>query len=143
MSLRFNQDILTTKPDKGSGALIINKKENVSKMETISNDQSKFCSLAPDNNNTVKIESKMQRQPLQMHKDDLLIPTEVNEIIRPTGSHCPRMYGLPKIHKKDVRFRPILAMTGSAQHHLAKWFTSVLQPVLSLHSSHCIQDSLL
>ena len=51
------------------------------------------------------------------------------------------MYGLPKIHKKDVPFRPILSMTGSAQHQLATWLTSVLQPVLSLYSSYCIQDS--
>ena len=57
------------------------------------------------------------------------------------GSQRPRMYGLPKIHKKDVPFRPILSMTGSAQHQLATWLTSVLQPVLFLYSSYCIQDS--
>ena len=75
-----------------------------------------------------------------MHKDDLL-PTGVYEVIRLTGSQRPRMYGLPKIHKKDVPFRPILSMTGSAQHQLATWLTSILQPVLSLYSSYCIQDS--
>ena len=108
--------------------VIINKKDYVSKMESILNDQSKFCRLgpAPDNESTVKIESKIQRRLLQMHKDDLL-PTGVYEVIRPTGSQRPRMYGLPKIHKKDVPFRPILSMTGSAQHQLGTWLTSVLQ----------------
>ena len=141
-SLRSNQDILITKPDKGSGVVIINKKDYVSKMESILNDQSKLCRLgpAPDNDNTVKIESKIQRRLLQMHKDDLL-PTGVYEVIRPTGSQRPRMYGLPKIHMKDVPFRPMLSMTGSAPHQLATWLTSVLQPVLSLYSSYCIQDS--
>ena len=140
-SLHSNQDILITKPDEGSGVVIMNKKDYVSKMESILNHQSKFCRLrpAPDNDNTVKIESKIRRL-LQMHKDDLL-PTGVYEVIRPTGSQRPRMYGLPKIHKKDVPFRPILSMTGSAQHQLATWLTSVLQPVLSLYSSYCIQDS--
>ena len=51
------------------------------------------------------------------------------------------MYGLPKIHKKDVPLRPILSMTGSAQHQLAKWLTSLLQPVLQNLSSNCLSDS--
>ena len=41
------------------------------------------------------------------------------------------MYGLPKTHKKDVPLCPILSMVGSSQHQLAKWLTSVLDPVLS------------
>ena len=51
------------------------------------------------------------------------------------------MYCLPKIHKKVVPLRLILSMTGSAQHQLAQWLTSVIDPVHSLHSTHCIFDS--
>ena len=32
-------------------------------------------------------------------------------------------------------------MTGSAQHQLAKWLTSLLQPVLQNLSSNCVSDS--
>ena len=32
-------------------------------------------------------------------------------------------------------------MIGSAQHSLAKWLTSILDPVLLLYSTNCIQDS--
>ena len=31
-------------------------------------------------------------------------------------------------------------MTGSAQHQLAQWLTSVIDPVLSLYSTYCISD---
>ena len=58
--------------------------------------------------------------------------------IRPTGLQRPRMHGLPKIHKQDVPLRSILSMTGSAQHQLAQWLTSVIDPVLSLYSTYCI-----
>ena len=51
------------------------------------------------------------------------------------------MYGLPKIHKQDVPFRSILSMTGSAQHQLAQWLKSVIDPVHSLYSTYCISDS--
>ena len=63
------------------------------------------------------------------------------QAIRPTGSQRARMYGLPKVHKKDVPLRPILSMTGSAQHQLAKCLTSLLQSVLQNLSSNCVSDS--
>lgn len=51
------------------------------------------------------------------------------------------MYGLPKVHKNNVPVRPILSMTGSAQHKLAKWLNTVLEPVRLLYSKHCLRDS--
>ena len=111
-------------------------------MKTILNDTTKFLDLGPvtNNDNTAKIESRIQRRLLQLRKE-YLISKQVYEAIRPTGSQRPRMYGLPKIHKKDVPLRPILSMTGSAQHQLAKWLTSLLQPVLQNFSSNCLSDS--
>ena len=62
----------------------------------------------------------------------------VYEHIRPSGWQRPRIYGLPKTHKKDVPFRH---MVGSAQHELAKFLLATLQPVLDLYSSNCTKDS--
>ena len=73
--------------------------------------------------NTSEIESRIQSRLLQLHKDDLP-PANLYDLIRPTGSQRPRMYSLPKTHKKDVPLRPIQSMTGSAQHQLAKYLSS-------------------
>ena len=51
------------------------------------------------------------------------------------------MYGLPKIHKKNTPLCPILFMTGSAQHELAKYLSFILKPVLNLYSINCVKDS--
>ena len=52
------------------------------------------------------------------------------------------MYGVPKVHKPDlIPLRPILSMTASAQHELARWLTEVLEPVLRRFSSHVVSDS--
>ena len=51
------------------------------------------------------------------------------------------MYGLPKTHKDNVPLRPILSMCGSAQHNLAKWLNTVIEPVRSLYTHHCVRDS--
>ena len=58
------------------------------------------------------------------------------------------LYGLPKIHKKDIPLRPILSITSSVLYQLAKYLSSLLhlssllQPVLSLYSSNCMHDFL-
>ena len=74
------------------------------------------------------VESKI-RQLLQLIKDGLL-PPSVYETIRPTESLQPQLYGLPKIHKEALLLRLILSMIGLAQHSLAKWLMSILDPVL-------------
>ena len=43
--------------------------------------------------------------------------------------------------QKNVLLRPILSMTDSAQHQLAKYLSPLLKPVLTLYSSNCIRDS--
>ena len=42
---------------------------------------------------------------------------------------------------RSVPLHPILSMTGSAQYQLAQWLASVIDPVFSLYSTHCISHS--
>ena len=138
-SLRSNSNILITKPDNGSGMVILYKTDYIKKTNSILEDETKFLTLglSSEKGNTSKIESRIQRRLLQKHKDDLL-PANLYDLFRSTGSQRPRMYGLPKTHKKDVPLRPILSVTGSAQHQLAKYLSSLLESVLTLYSSNCI-----
>ena len=140
--LRKNDDIIVTKPYKGSGVVLLNKSDYVDKMNKILDDQSKFRRLGPvsSNDNTAIIESRLQKRLLDLVKADHM-PKWIYDAIRPTGSQRPRMYGLPKTHKEGTPLRPILSMTGSSHHELGKWLASLLQPVLERFSSHCISDS--
>ena len=98
---------------KRSGLVILNKTDCIKKMNSILQDETKFLTLGPSSEkvNTSKIESRIQRRLLQLHKDDWL-PANLYDLIRPTGSQRLRMYGLPKTHKKDMPLQPILSMTG-------------------------------
>ena len=142
-SLRKNNDIIVTKPDKGSGVVLLNKSDYVDKMNKILDDQSKFKRPGPasSNDNTASIESRLQKRLLDLLKADL-VPKWIYDAIRPTGSQRPRMYGLLKTHKEGTPLHPILSMTGSSLHELGKWLAGLLQPVLERFSSHCISDSL-
>ena len=140
--LRKNDDIIITKPDKGSGVVLLNKSDYVDKMNEILDDQSKFKRLGPvsSNDNTASIESRLQKRLLDLVKADLM-PKWIYDAILPSGSQRPRMYGLPKTHKEGTPLRPTLSMTDSFYHELGKWLAGLLQPVLERFSSHCISDS--
>ena len=97
------------------------------KMVAILSDVTKFECLGPVNefDNTAQNETKLLLCFLQLVKSDDL-PKTVYEVIRPTGSQRPRMYELPKLHKREMPCRPILSMIGSAQHELAKFLAALL-----------------
>ena len=111
-------------------------------METIFCNSNKFICLGPveENDNTAKLETKLQRRLLHLKKNGQLSPSICNNI-RPTGSQRPRICGLLKIHKASVPLRPILSMIGSSQHELAKWLCTILQLVLDRYLACCIKDS--
>ena len=51
------------------------------------------------------------------------------------------MYDLPKLHKQQIPFRPILSMIKSPHHKLAKFLNSLLEPVLTYYSQFVVKDS--
>ena len=72
--LRKNDDIIITKPDKGSGVVLLNKSDYVDKINEIIDDQSKFKRLGPvfSKDNTASIESRFQKRLLDLVKADLM-----------------------------------------------------------------------
>ena len=141
-SLRCNQQILITKPDKGSVVVILSKSDYIKKMSGILDDKTKFLNMGGVDlhDNTAKNEQKLQKRLLDLANQKILA-RGVYDRVRPTGSQRLRMYGLPKTHKENIPLRPVLSMIGSSQHELANWLAEILAPVLTLYSSHCLKDS--
>ena len=114
------------------------------KINKILSDDSKFkfvCTKT-ENNNTGKIEKLQIQLPELTKKDEL--PQSVHKVIRPTGAQRPRMNGLPKIYKKNTPLHPILSMTTSAQHKLAKYmYLSLFLTCFEFifYSTNCVKNS--
>ena len=83
--LRRNDSITITKPDKGSGVVILNKSDYTNKMNNILHDETKFelVGLVSTCDNTAAIESRFQKRLLELFKAKL-IPKEVYRFILPT-----------------------------------------------------------
>ena len=74
-------------------------------------------------------------------KQNGLIDTGTFNRIRPTGTVIPRLYGLPKVHKEGLPFRPILDMSNSPYHAVAKWLANILEPVRRHVAKYSLRDT--
>ncbi|CAH8572715.1 unnamed protein product [Dicrocoelium dendriticum] len=138
--LQKNESIIITKPDKGSGAVIMDRTEYVQKMKLILSDSSKFVRCEREKDKTDYTETQLTKC-LKSLVTDGHITKERYERIRPTGSIIPRLYGLPKIHKPGAPLRPILDMRNSPYHTIAKWLTSILDPIKKRIAPHQLTDT--
>ena len=54
----------------------------------------------------------------------------------PIGASAPKIYGLPKIHKKEVPLRPIVSSIGSVTYGVAKELSQILKPLVDKSIYH-------
>ena len=58
----------------------------------------------------------------------------------PYQLHPPKFYGLPKIHKTGIPFRPIVSSMGSVTYGVATVLAKLLKPLVG-KSPHHIQST--
>jgi hypothetical protein len=68
------------------------------------------------------------------------LESNIQKHIIPHNPQPPRIYGQPKIHKKDIPLRPIASAIGSPTHALAHFLAHKLQAHITKTSSF-IKDS--
>ena len=94
-NLRKNKDIVITKPDKGNGVVILDRKLYNNAIEEIISDTSKFEKLNEDP--TLKREASLQRFSDKFKQKNIFIIE--SDKLYPSGSAPARIYGTPKMHK--------------------------------------------
>ncbi|KAA3679319.1 uncharacterized protein DEA37_0000788 [Paragonimus westermani] len=134
-----SKNLVILKPDKGSGTVILDRDAYVQKMLSILEDRTKFQQIdTVDNVN--EIEGRIARH-LELLLQLRLIDDRTYKALKPCGSSTPQLYGLPKTHKSGMPLRPILAMTNSPYHKLARWLVEILTPLKQKFQTHSIKDS--
>lgn len=134
-----NKGVVILKPDKGSGAVIMNKTDYVQKMLSILSDESKFQRVDRIEKLT-EVEARVNRhlEMLLLHR---VLDQATHKTLKPNGSLTPQLYGLPKTHKEGMPLRPILSMVNSPQHKLARWLVRILAPLRQHFNLYGIKDS--
>lgn len=138
--LRANPDVILSKPDKGSGWVLMNKSDYTAKLLAILQDSSKFVRDTVQKDRTAQDEVKITKVLKELRQQNLINDSLLDQLT-PVGSHPSRLYGLPKIHKPHVPLRPIIDMSSSAFHSVAKWLVEVLEPVRKELCTHALKGS--
>ena len=131
-NLRKNKDIVITKPDKGNGVVILDRKLYNNAIEEIISDTSKFEKLNEDP--TLKSEASLQRFLCKLKQKHFLNEIEYDNIY-PSGSAPARIYGTPKMHKfcssdSFPKLRPIVLSIGTFNYNLALFLCDLLSPLV-------------
>ena len=131
-NLRKNKDIAMTKPDKGNGVVILDRKLYNNAMEEIISDSSKFKKLNEDP--TLKREASLQRFLRKLKQKNFFNEIDYDKLY-PSGSAPTCIYGTPKMHKFSSsdsfpKLRPIVSSIGTFNYNLASFLCDLLSPLV-------------
>ena len=131
-NLRKNKDIVITKPDKGNGVVILDRKLYDNAIQELISDTSKFEKLNGDP--TLKREASLQRFLRKLKQKSFFNENEYDKLY-PSGSAPTRIYGTPKMHKFSpsdsfLKLRPIVSSIGTFNYSLARFLCDLLSPLV-------------
>ena len=128
-SLHDDETIYLIKPDKGNGVVIINRADYKARMQDILSDNTKFNLV--DNTalrETLAKETKLTNLLKELKQGEIISEQQFDEL-KPIDSRPGILYGLPKVHKLNFPFRPIIiSSTGTYCYKVVKLFVPLLHP---------------
>ncbi len=119
--------IMILPADKGRAVVVMNTVDYKTKAKSLLADSDTYKVLKKDP--TAKFTDRLVKL-LQKVKQEGGISELLYKTLYPTSTLIPRFYGLPKIHKKDVPLRPIVASRGSLTYKVAKHIARILAPIV-------------
>ena len=133
-NLRKNKDIIITKPDKGNGVVILDKKLYDNAIQEIISDTSNLKSSKLNKDPTLKREASLQRFLFKLKQKNFLNETEYDKLYS-SGSAPARIYGTPKMHKFSSsdsfpKLCPIVSSIGTFNYNLARFLCDLLSPLV-------------
>ena len=134
-NLAKNEHLTITSADKGGGTVIMNTIDYNNKMLDLLNDTSTYLpiDLTTIQRSIVNFNQTYKKIIGRKH-DEWLALIEYHPRI-------PKIYGLPKTHKKDVPMRPIVSSIDSAPHKIGKALAKILTPLLGKISPAHLRNS--
>ena len=142
--LKKNDGIIITRPDKGSGVVVMDKSEYVRLLKEASiNDETKFEHISHERPMTKGRPPKHYHPLLQKEKElasivRRILPKSIADSLLQKGSRLAHLYGLPKTHKGKLAMCSIQSATGTYDYKLAKWPDEKLKPLST--NEHTIGD---
>ena len=124
--LKNGNDIVILPAGNGSVTVVMNKTDYFDKMDALVNDKQTYEELKRDP--TPALQRKLNSKILTLKKTDAF-DTQRYYRLRCSIPQPPKLYGLPKLHKRGIPMRLIVSFCGSSTYQLFKYLTTILQPL--------------
>ncbi len=123
--------------DKGRATVIMDTQEYEEKLAKMLSDNDTYVKL--DKDPTPKYKKQLVDILSRLEKEGKITP-EDKKFLYPTAEIIPRIYGSPKIHKKDNPLRPIIDYTGSIGYNVSRSLADIISPLVG-KSDHNVLNS--
>nr|XP_027220817.1 uncharacterized protein LOC113813080 [Penaeus vannamei] len=136
-TLKNDETITITKPDKGRGVVILNKYDYHQKLLSILDDHTKFKKITTKiSTHLIYLGDKLKRL-LRAIKPSIGVSTY--NFLSTSGSQPGMLYGLPKVHKPNILLRPIISSIGTFNYNTAKFLVPIISPLTT--NQYTIENS--
>ncbi|GJQ70125.1 hypothetical protein Trydic_g22595 [Trypoxylus dichotomus] len=132
--LKQDESLTIIQADKGNATVIINTGEYKQKIKMLLEPSTYVTRQRDPTSSVLRETNKLVRASS--------LPDDVKKQVIVTEALRPRLYGLPKIRKRDIPFRPIVSAIGAPTYLLAKYLTALLQPYIGEKPSYIRNSAL-
>ncbi|XP_067648129.1 extracellular matrix-binding protein EbhA-like [Eurosta solidaginis] len=116
--LNQHKNIVITDADKGNKTVALYKDDYMTKMKTILDDKSTYKTMRSDPTN--ELQKKNNKIIEELHKNKQINSKE-KQLLACSTAIAPRIYGLPKIHKRDIPLRPIVSSINAPCYNMSSF----------------------
>uniref|UniRef100_A0A672HDU0 Reverse transcriptase domain-containing protein n=1 Tax=Salarias fasciatus TaxID=181472 RepID=A0A672HDU0_SALFA len=133
-TLKNDKTITIIPADKGRVTVVMDTKCYEQKMEDMLKDTDTYEIMKKDPTEEKKKPLKVLLKPLLA--EEKIDKDTYNHLI-PTANITPRIYGTPKIRRKDAPLRPVVDSIGSVTYNLSKALVDLIKPLVGQSNQHC------
>ena len=124
-SLKEDKSIMILPADKGRASVVLDADTYHAKMSAFI-DSGPYQLLNKDP--TDRLTRKLSERLLTLKRNGHISEAVYNKI-RPRHKQPPRVYGLPKIHKANTPFRPIVSCVNTVAYDASAFLANILSPL--------------
>ena len=131
--LRKEQSKVILTADKGVALVVLDQADYNIKAQDLLKDAKTYKEISSDPTN--KLKNELIRL-LKKITSDGGISEQLCKEMYPTGALAPKLYGLPKVHKRDIPLGPIISSRSSLNYEVAKELSRILKPLVGKSPHH-------
>ena len=131
--LETDESRIILNADKGVALVVMDRRDYTRKAKELLENTNTYRPIHSDPTNKLKTKliNILKKIKVEIGREE-----NIYRRMYPTGASSPKLYGLPKIPKKDTPLRPIVSSIGSVSDGVAKELTRILKPLVGSSCHH-------